>query len=1037
MSAINAVRNPQGIFINTQCFREEATAFAKNGYYTPEPTESLGWIEYWEEQERRCVNGYSVGGVHITGHHYHYLNFNQIQLTTGKGQGLTEQVVKRRKAQKKSLFPDFWDGDYNYYHSLNIAEYGCTEQQYKDLGLVVSIDPKYLTGGYHMIVGKARRKGYQQPHSEIIITPNGLSTMGDVKVGDIISTPTGMSTVLEKYNHGLSDVYELTLQDGRTVKCGKEHLWKIQEFRGYQKVVNTEFFLDKKLKRGSKGKEYYSYYLPQTNAVEYSIKQDLPINPYLLGLLIGDGSTNRSSCLFSTIDEELVDNIRNVLPEGYLIKRKANDCQYIITYELEKNKNPLLDNIRKLGLGCIAKHKIIPDIYKYASIEDRYELIKGLMDSDGSSWSKGSCNFVNTSEQLIDDLQFVLRSLGIRVKKSKCKNLEYQGFSVNQAWMLIITTNKSIFKLTRKLTHIRNRKCDLNKIAIVSVKKLDYQEESSCILIDSKEHLYLTRDFVVTHNSYKNSAICANIYNTVTDSTVVIGAYLKSYLYPDGTMGKASECLEFLNTHTGWAKARQFVSRPEHKKASYREVTSEGIEVERGFRSQIIAVTFQNNVDAARGKDGKLILFEEAGKFDNLKASYLATKDTLEDGIYTTGMMVIFGTGGDMKGGTVDFAEMFMNPLTYDLMPFMNIWDEKADRTMCGYFHPDSMNLIGCYDEQGNSDTKKAENFEESKRDQLRRQANSSTALQQRKQEHANNPSDAFLTVSTNDFPVIELNRRLQYLRQENLHLKLGQPGTLYQDETGKAKFKLDLEDKNKPLWDYDIKETDHTGSVVIFEYPVTDAPAGLYKIGHDPYRHDTASTSVSLGATYVYKGIMQGSVTRNIIVASYIGRPSTSNDYNRNLMLLAELYNAQIGYENEVTEVKSYFEKKNKLHLLAVQPDHVIKANIKDSNVARVFGIHMPEKLKDAGEKYIKQWLLTERDFDENGNKILNLDTIPDPGLLEEFIKYNRKGNFDRVMAFMILMMFIEEEAEGYEHKKVVNANVDYFNLNKKLFRR
>ena len=303
MSAIDAVRNPQGIFINTQCFREEAIAFAKNGYYTPEPTESLGWIEYWEEQERRCINGYSVGGVHITGHHYHYLNFSQIQLTTGKGQGLTEQVVKRRKAQKKSLFPDFWDGDYNYYHSLNIAEHGCTEQQYKDLRLVVSIDPKYLTGGYHMIVGKARRKGY----------------------------------------------------------------------------------------------------------------------------------------------------------------------------------------------------------------------------------------------------------------------------------------------------------------------------------------------------SYKNSAICANIYNTVTDSTVVIGAYLKSYLYPDGTMGKASECLEFLNTHTGWAKARQFVSRPEHKKASYREATSEGIEVERGFRSQIIAVTFQNNPDAARGKDGQLILFEEAGKFDNLKDSYLATKDTLEDGIYTTGMMVIFG----------------------------------------------------------------------------------------------------------------------------------------------------------------------------------------------------------------------------------------------------------------------------------------------------------------------------------------------------------------------------------------------------------
>jgi hypothetical protein len=149
------------------------------------------------------------------------------------------------------------------------------------------------------------------------------------------------------------------------------------------------------------------------------------------------------------------------------------------------------------------------------------------------------------------------------------------------------------------------------------------------------------------------------------------------------------------------------------------------------------------------------------------------------------------------------------------------------------------------------------------------------------------------------------------------------------------------------------------------------------------------------------------------MVVANYVGRMNTADDTHRVVEMLAELYNAEIMHENMVRDVKSYFEKKRKLHLLAAQPDAVISKNIKNSKVARVFGIHMNDQLKDAGAKYIKQWLLRERDVDEFGNKILNLDTISDPGLLEELILFNRKGNFDRVMAFMMIMFQLEEEGE------------------------
>ena len=169
-------------------------------------------------------------------------------------------------------------------------------------------------------------------------------------------------------------------------------------------------------------------------------------------------------------------------------------------------------------------------------------------------------------------------------------------------------------------------------------------------------------------------------------------------------------------------------------------------------------------------------------------------------------------------------------------------------------------------------------------------------------------------------------------------------------------------------------------------------------------------------------------SFTRNKIVAAYVGRMKTVDDTHRIVELLAELYSAEIMHENMIRDVKGYFEKKRKLHLLAAQPDAVISKTIKNSRVSRVYGIHMNNDLKDAGAKYIKQWLLQERDVDENGNVVLNLDTIEDPGLLEELIQFNKKGNFDRVMAFMMIMFQIEEEGEKqYSDKTEKNKAAKY----------
>lgn len=526
--------------------------------------------------------------------------------------------------------------------------------------------------------------------------------------------------------------------------------------------------------------------------------------------------------------------------------------------------------------------------------------------------------------------------------------------------------------------------------------------------------------------SYKNAAICANVYNTVREALTVIGAFDKKYLYPKGTMGMASNYLSYLNKFTAWAKAREYVDVPSHRRASFREMLN-GVPVESGYMSEIMAVTFKDNPEAARGKDALYVLFEEAGVFPNLEASFNATAPGLTAGKYITGQILIFGTGGDMESGTVDFSKMFYSPMQYGLMPFVNIWDENAEGTYCGFFHPVYLNMEGYYDAEGNSDIDGAKKEELDTRQRLLSVSTSSSVLQDRVQEYPMCPAEAFLTVSSNDFPVVELRARYNKIIRESLHIKMGQPCYLTREE-GRIYARPDLDNVLDPLWTYKPKNRDYKGAVVIYERPIANPPTGLYKMGFDPYRQQQSAESVpSMGTIYVYKGREKFSFTRDTIVASYIGRPYSPDDVNRIAELLAEFYNAEIMHENEVTHVKAYFEKKKKLHLLASQPDKVISKSIKASKVARIWGIHMIDKLKDAGEKYIKEWLLTERDFDENGDIVYNLDTLYDPALMEELILYNRKGNFDRVMAFMMLMFSLAEEDENkiYDAEEIGGSNI------------
>lgn len=519
--------------------------------------------------------------------------------------------------------------------------------------------------------------------------------------------------------------------------------------------------------------------------------------------------------------------------------------------------------------------------------------------------------------------------------------------------------------------------------------------------------------------SYKNAAVAVKNYYTKPNSLTIFNAYEKKFLYPKGIMTMAINYINFINANTGWAFPSDVVQRADHIKASYIEYKN-GIKVEKGFMSEILSLTCKDNPDTNRGKDAEDIIIEESGAFGTpglLKSVYAASEDCVMAGAIKTGMITLFGTSGDMGGGTADYADMFSRPEAFGLLPFQNIWDENSEKVKVGFFHPINWNMEGFYDNQGNSDKEGAKQLELTTRKELVKNGATSVEIQKRLQEKPLGPAEAFAAVSVNNFPVVELKAQLQKVKDNDWQRLKGTPVSLeYEGKEVKAVPILD--NSITPITSYYHIPSNKRGCPIIYEYPVDNPPKGLYKIGYDPIDQEDGT---SLAAICVYKSVHRGSMYHSILVAEYVGRYEDPDDIDRTAEKLADLYNAQIMHENMVTGVKNYFRRIKRLNLLAAQPDAVISKNIKNSKVARVYGCHMNAQLKDAGERYVKSWLLEVLDYNENGDPVRVIDRIYSVRLLEELIAYNRRGNFDLVSALFMCMFQVQEDVLDKEYESQV----------------
>ena len=509
--------------------------------------------------------------------------------------------------------------------------------------------------------------------------------------------------------------------------------------------------------------------------------------------------------------------------------------------------------------------------------------------------------------------------------------------------------------------------------------------------------------------SYKMSSMLTCNYYFVARSKNFVFAFDKKYLQGDGIYQKFLDGMAFIDTNTPFLQPKLIDQKDKMVIKSGYKVHENGTDIDKGKQSLVQGISLKDNPDGARGRAGELVFFEEMGKFPGLKQAWDITQHTVEEGTDSLGLMIAFGTGGTEDADFEGAEELFYEPQENGCLRINNKWDDGADGTWCGYFVPTYKNLPGFMDEDGNSLEAEATEYSNKQR-AVKKKSKKGKTYTQFIAELPFNPREAVLAFDTNLLPTQEL---LEQKNNVEVHKRwtAGTVGTLIESEEG-IKFKYDT--SLQPIYKFPHTKTDDVnGAVVIYEAPVRingKIPNDLYIACHDPYAHDQSTNNASLGVTYIIKRTNDFSTTLNeCIVASYVGRPATQDDYNRIMFLLLEYYNAKLGFENDRGDVVGFARRYRKLQFLQEQFTFDDKKELQ-GKTKRSYGMNMTKERKLQGEIYIRDWLLTPIRVLEDGTKKLILHTIVDPALLEELIKFNHAGNYDRVMSLIIGMYYRKE---------------------------
>ena len=376
------------------------------------------------------------------------------------------------------------------------------------------------------------QSGKAQPLDSEIVTPNGIVKMGDIKVGDYVLSKDGKTKVSGVFDQGERDVYKIHFSDGTSAKSCKEHIWSCKNIKDR---VNKRDFSNRTLADIMKdykfGKEQRNNYSIPTLVSKFD-SQKTPLDPYALGVLIGDGALGKGTPRFTNGEvkmfEVLGQPLKKINCKIYAKKDKGRKCYSGCISKIDGKENNLSVILKDLNLNVNAIYKHIPDIYKFNSVSSRMGMLRGLMDTDGTVTKKGNAVFNTSSERLAHDVVFLVRSLGgIANISSKMPTHTNQGVkktSVNRCFNIAINLPKSVGNPFLNCEKKRLKYSAPKEPSRFIVKiELDKREETRCVMVEDESHLYFTNNFIVTHNTEFLDQIIIDITRLYKEEFIIVG----------------------------------------------------------------------------------------------------------------------------------------------------------------------------------------------------------------------------------------------------------------------------------------------------------------------------------------------------------------------------------------------------------------------------------------------------------------------------------------------------------------------------------
>ena len=1007
---------------NSEKFCQAAKFFKEHGCYTLAPRGTTDYTKYWDQETERCLNGYvAPDGDSVTGYHYFYLNYSPI-MKLEEVEYTDRYGNVRTRRERKLNFPNFWDYDKYYFDAIDQAE-----EEGKHMAVLKSRQRGYSFKGASMLVRNYElipgSKSFAVASEQKFLIGDGLLTKA-WQIMDFIDKHTAwskqrlVSTRMERVSG-----FKVTDEFGK------------QTEQGYlSSITGITLKNDPERLRGTRGKLVLFEEGGKFPNLETAWRVEQPAvetdDGVAFGLLIAFGCVCKGTRVWTCTGDCV--NVEDLSKdEGILGWDTYQAVKQKISHMNPPAKKPCVRITTTSGriLECSTDHPLLwskPGFTKRVpGKRQENEYMKSWLFHEAGKCKIGEqVGVINNIPFFGTKKMWEPRLVGWLIgdgsygydktpRLSNCddeiNNYVLTHFDTSDDCKPRITRDGKLYRETR----IKGICPKLRELGIYGQTKTAKRLPDHVHQYDAKSLAELIGGIFDT-DGYMAIDSSGRPRITLTQNNKEILQQISEVL-----LHFEVHCtIKFIKTknRTHESNGRIIRDGEGHWRLTIADITS----ISNFVRNIDSVVSYkQSAMDAMHlfteshisrhHKYVSGIHAERITKIEDIgmQPIYNLTADCNHN--YIANGIVTHNTGGTEGGSFDGLKNLFYNPKAFNVLGFPNIWDDGQEQTECGFFVPSWSNMEGVdingnklMDEDGNS-------LKELAIEELIRQRNiikdggaTQQSIDRFVSERPLKPQEAVLELGKNIFPRKLLMEQLTRIRTNTKLRNMKHIVDLSWDGDGKVKA---VEKKSGDITTYHLKKDDKPhGSVVIWEYPITDPPFGLYIAGCDPYDHDESFTN-SLGSTFIFKRVKAGEAWNDVIVAEYSGRPDTAEEYYENVRKLLIFYNARLLFENERKGIYPYFTNKHCDYLLADQPDKIISELFKDSKVQRRKGCHMTKSIRAYGEGLILEWMMEEY---EPGH--LNLERIYSEPLIEELIENDGIKNVDRVIALCMTMIYREE---------------------------